>query len=428
MNDDEEPLASYRAIFVAAAVTIAGLFGAAAGWGMYARLDSAVVTAGVLLAESQRKTVEHLEGGILERLLVKAGDRVEARQVVALLDATQVRAQLAQLEGQRLALRFDIWRLEAEEAGAQALDRGTAPAGDAPEAAAQVALFAARLRAHVGQVASLRREIDQRRAQIVASEAQAQAAERQLESWAQERALNLKLVEKGATPRQKLLEFDRSIAALEGQRDAQRGLVGAAIEDIARAESDIETLQQQRLVEIGQGLAEARRQVDALGSQIAAARDVLARSELRAPQAGLVVDVYTVTPGAVVQSGQPVMDIVPDGDPLVVETRLPPEAIDSVQVGRKAQVRLTAYRRADAPVLDGEVTYVSADLIEDTRDGTAYFDARVSLDRAGLQGRPDVTLTSGMPVEVAIQTGERRAGDYFVEPILRRFDRAMREE
>ena len=99
-----------------------------------------------------------------------------------------------------------------------------------------------------------------------------------------------------------------------------------------------------------------------------------------------------------------------------------------MHVGRKAQVRLTAYRRSDAPVLDGEVTYVSADLLTDTRDGSAYFDARVSLDRAGLKDRPDVTLSSGMPVEVAIQTGERRAGDYFVEPIMRRFGRAMREE
>ncbi len=425
---DEEPLASYRGVFLVAVVTIAGFFGAAGGWAMYARLDSAVVTSGVLLAESQRKTVEHLEGGILGRLLVKAGDRVEEGQVVALLDATLVRAQLTQLEGQRRALSFDVWRLEAEEAGAAGLDPAAAPEADAARAAAQGALFAARQRAHAAQVASLRREIDQLRAQIVASEAQTQAAERQLASWTEERALNEKLVEKGATPRQKLLEFDRTLASLEGQRDAQRGVAQGAIEDIARAEMDIETLEQQRLVEIGQGLAEARRQVEALSSQIVAARDVVARSELRAPQAGVVVHVYIVTPGAVVPSGQPVMDIVPDGDRLVVEMRLPPEAIDSVHVGRKAQVRLTAYRRSDAPVLDGEVTYVSADLLTDARDGSAYFDARVSLDRAGLKGRPDVTLSSGMPVEVAIQTGERRAGDYFVEPIVRRFGRAMREE
>jgi HlyD family type I secretion membrane fusion protein len=428
----DEPLTSYGPSFRAAVVAILCLGGTLGGWAMYARLDSAVVTSGVLLAESQRKTVEHFEGGILEQLLVRAGERVAPGQVVARLDATQVRAQLAQLESERLALDFDVWRLEAEEAGVQALDPAGAPPAPADAAARQVAaqsqLFEARRRAHVGQIASLRRQIDQLRAQIAASDAQARAAERQLASWTEERGLNQTLVDKGATARQKLLEIDRTIAALEGERDEQRGMVAAAEDDIARAETDIETLEQQRLVEIGERLAEARRQVDTLASRIVAARDVLARSELRAPQAGLVVHIYVVTPGAVVQSGAPLMDIVPDGDPLVVETRLPPEAIDTVHVGRKATVRLTAYRRADAPVLDGEVTYVSADLIEDSRDGSAYFDARVSLDRAGLEGRPDVTLTSGMPVEVAIKTGERRAGDYFLEPILRRAGRAMREE
>ena len=396
---------------------------------MYARLDSAVVTSGVLLAESQRKTVEHLEGGILGKLLVKAGDRVEEGQVVALLDATQVRAQLAQLEG---AAAGALLRHLA--AGGGGGGRGRARSGGGAGGGRRRRRRRSGRSSRRGSGRMWRRsprcgaQIDQLRAQIVASKAQAQAAERQLASWTEERALNLKLVEKGATPRQKLLEFDRTIASLEGQRDAQRGLAPAATEDIARAETDIETLEQQRLVEIGQRLAEARRQVEALASQIVAARDVVARSELRAPQAGVVVHVYIVTPGAVVPSGQPVMDIVPDGDPLVVETRLPPEAIDTVHVGRKAQVRLTAYRRADAPVLDGEVIYVSADLSRIRATAQSYFDARVSLDRAGLKGRPDVTLSSGMPVEVAIQTGERRAGDYFLEPIVRRFGRAMREE
>ncbi len=155
---------------------------------------------------------------------------------------------------------------------------------------------------------------------------------------------------------------------------------------------------------------------------------MLERSNLRAPQGGLVVHIYTVTPGAVIRSGAPVMDIVPDQDRLIAEVRLPPEAIDTVHVGRTARVKLTAYRRAKAPVVDGEVIFVSADLREDERDGSFYFDARVSLDPAGVRALPEVSLTAGMPVEVAIQTGERRAGDYFLEPLLRHFGRALREE
>lgn len=429
---DPDAPQSYRPVVLVALATIFCVFGAAGGWGMYARLDSAVVTSGVLTAESQRKTVEHLEGGILERLTVRAGDRVEPGQVVAVLDATQVREQLVQMQADRLALSFDIWRLEAEEAGAATLDPAAAPEAPAADRAAQIAaqqrLFAARRKAHDGQRDALGRQIDQLQAQIDASAGQARAAERQLEIWAEERGMKAELVATGATARQKLLEVDRTIAMLEGDRDENRGLMAAAGEEIARAEFEIETLEQQRLVEIAERLAEARRLLDGVASQARAAADVLERSNLRAPQGGVVVHVYTVTPGAVIRSGAPVMDIVPDQDQLIAEVRLPPEAIDTVHVGRKARVRLTAYKRAKAPVIDGEVVFVSADLREEERDGSTYFDARVRLDPAGLLALPDVSLTAGMPVEVAIQTGERRAGDYFLEPLLRHFSRALREE
>lgn len=427
-----EALESYRPAFAAALIVIACLIGATLGWGMYARLDAAVVTQGVLLAESKRKTVEHLEGGILERLMVKAGDRVEEGQIVATLDTTQTREALAQFEADRLTLSFDIWRLEAERDGAAQLDPATAP--DAPEAGraqhvtAATQLFDARLRAHVGQVSALRRQIDQIGEQIAASAAQALAAERQLDLWEQERALNSQLVATGATPKQKLLEFDRTIAALEGKRDEHRSLKAAAEQEIARARLEIETLEQQRLAEVGTKLGEARRLVAGLASRIRAARDVLERQNLRAPQSGRVVDIYTVTPGAVIGSGAPLMEIVPDGDRLVVSARLQPDAIDTVHVGRQAKVKLTAYKRAQQPILDGEVTYVSADLIKDERDGTTYFDARITLAPEDIAAHPDALLTAGMPVEVSITIGERRAGDYMLEPLLRHLRGAFREE
>ena len=172
----------------------------------------------------------------------------------------------------------------------------------------------------------------------------------------------------------------------------------------------------------------SRREVAALTAQGRAAQDILERRKLRAPQAGVVVDIRTVTPGAVIRSGDPLMEIVPDGDRLVVETRLPLDAIDTVYVGRTAKVTLTAYHRAKGLVVKGEVIYVSADLIEDERDGSSYFRARVSLDPQSLALLPDIALTAGMPVEVAVQTGERRAGDYLLEPLMRHFGRALREE
>ncbi len=430
--DAEEPQQSPHPTFLGALAVIVALVVSVGGWGLYARLDAAITTGGVLFAESERKSVEHLEGGILERLLVVPGQRVAEGQVVATLDATQVREQRMQLDAERLALEFEIWRLGQEEAGAAALDPLTAPAAEASVRAdfiaAEIRQFEARRGAHEGQITALLRQIDTLDAQTAASAGQARAAERQLAIWAEERALNEALVARGATPRQKLLEFDRTIAVLEGTRDEHDNLVRAAGEEIARAEAEIETLRQQRLGEIAGRLAEARRTVEGLRSRIRAADDVLARHSLRAPQAGVVVDIRTVTPGAVVGSGVPLMEIVPDGDRLIALVQLPPEAIDTVYPGRTARVRLTAYRRALAPVVDGEVIYVSADLLENERDGSSFFEARVSLDPASVAAYPDVTLSAGMPVEVAIQIGERRAGDYLLEPILRHLNRAFREE
>lgn len=429
---DAEEAQSYAPAFLTALAVVVSLVAAFGGWGLYARLDGAVVTQGVLLAESQRKTIESLEGGILARLLVAPGDRVMAGQPVAELDATQERELLAQMRAEQDALLFDVWRLEAEEAGAADLDPAAAPVTGQDERAdriaAQIRLFDARLGAHEGQIASLERQIDLLAAQAGANEGRAQAAERQIASWTEERVGSERLVSSGASARQTLRELDRSLAILEGERDEYRGLATAAREDMARAVSDIRTLEQQRLADAAQGRVDARRALAGLDAQIRATQDVLDRRTLRASQDGVVVDIPAVTPGSVISSGAAVMEIVPNDDPLVVQIRLAPEAVDTVYPGRAARVRLTVYRRASSPVVDGEVVYVSADLLEDSRDGARYFEGRVALDEDDLDALPDIDLSPGMPVEVAIQTGERRAGDYMLEPILRHFRRAMREE
>ena len=148
---------------------------------------------------------------------------------------------------------------------------------------------------------------------------------------------------------------------------------------------------------------------------------------MRAPQSGRVVEISTVTPGAIIGPGEPLMTILPENDELVALTRLPPSAIDSVAVGGPAWVRLTAFKKANAPLVPGTVSYVSADALT-TQDGETYFEARVTLDHEAVAALDGITLVAGMPLEVSLTIGERRAGDYFVEPLLRRFGRAFHEE
>lgn len=431
-----EPDQSYRPAFMAAMVTILSLVAATVGWGMFARLDSALVTQGVLFTESQRKSIQNLEGGLLDQLLVSVGDRVTKGQIVARLDATQINETLHQLTVERLALVQDMWRLTQEAAGAATLDPARAPPAESGEPAAlrqlhidaQVQQFLARKAALDAQLAELSRQIASLQAQIVADEAAGRAADRQIALWQQERDLTADLVDKGATPRQRLLELDRTLAALTGTAEQSRGLVAAAGQDIARAEAHGDTLLQTRQAEIAARLTEDQRQIEDLTSRIRAARDVLERHAMRAPQDGVIVNITTVTPGAVVAPGASLMELVPDGDRLMVLTRLPPDAIESVQPGHAARIRLTAYRRALAPVVAGQVTYVSADLLQDPRDGAVYYEVRVSLDPAELAAHSDLSLVAGMPAEVTIPIAERRAGDYFLEPLLRHVRNAFNEE
>jgi len=435
-DDHDEATPSWRPIFLTALVAIVCVGGTMVGWSMAARLDSAVVSMGTLIPESERKTVQHLEGGILRALLVRAGERVAEGQIVAELDATQTTEILDQMNAEATSLRFDLWRLDAEARGAISLDGADAPETESPDraqeralhVAAQQRLFAARLGAHFAQIDALGREIDRQRADIEASGSQAAAADKRLSSLDQEREMIAQLVERGAAARQRLFEFERSLAEAEGDRGEYRNRIVAAEAQIARAQAEIRQLEQGRLVEIGENRDRARRTLASLESRLRAAGDVRERHRLRAPQDGVVVDIRTQTLGAVLAPGAPLMDIVPMNDRLIAEIRLPPEAIDTVHVGRSAEVKLTAYRRSDAPVVEGEVTYVSADLLADPRDGGMFYIARVSLDEADLASYRNVAVSAGMPVEVAINTGARRAADYFLEPLLRNFDRAFREE
>lgn len=424
---DDETLPAYRPVFLVALLMIVFLVCTLGGWGAYARLDGAVVTQGVVLAESKRKTVENLEGGILSKLLVGPGAHVLAGQPVAQLETTQERERLAQMESERRAMIFDIWRLEAEAKGV-APDVAHAPELDPDRIAAQVQLYDARLAFHQGQIASLMRQSEHLSAQARANRAQTRASERQIESWTQELNNTNELVERGAAPRQKIREISRKIAVLEGERDEYTALAEANDRDGARVLADAESIRHQRVAEANELLVQASRNLPSLLAQMRATEDILHRRTLRAPQDGLVVDIPIVTPGAVIGSGAMVMEIVPNTDALAIQTRLPPESIDSVHVGRKARVKLTAYRRALAPTIEGTVTYVSADLLEEPRDGSRYFEVRIMLDAAALADKPDIELTAGMPVEVAIQTGERRAGEYLLEPIMRHLSKAMRDE
>jgi membrane fusion protein, type I secretion system len=433
LDSDAEP--SLRGTVLAGLVTIAACFGGFVGWSLLADLDSAVIASGFAVVDSHRKTVQHLEGGILHELLVREGDVVRAGQPLAILDTTQADAQLGQLTSQLITVEARLARLRAEQQGLRAVEfpsslteqRDVELVSEALET--QRKLFEARWRAYDSSIGIIRKRIQQYTEQIASSQSQAVAVEKRLDLMEEDLKNVAFLYERGYERRPRMLELQRNVQELRGQQAQLRGAIAAAQQSIAGAEMEIVNLGDARQAEVAKELQDLRAQQADLADRIRAARDIRERQQIISPQDGVVTDLRLVTPGGVIGSGQPLMDIVPVDDELIIETRIHPDDIDVVHPGLPAQVRLTAFKRSTTPTIEGEVTYVSADMLTDPRNGETYFLSRVTPSPQSLsRWQKQLTITPGMPAEVMIATGERRAFEYFLTPFKERMTHASREE
>jgi HlyD family secretion protein len=411
-----------------------GLLGGALLWACLAHLDSAAVASGTIIVDSHRKTVQHLEGGILRELLVREGDEVKAGQVLARLDTTQAEAAMNQAEKQLWAVQARITRLRAEQEGQRQIVwpeslaklRGDAAVDDALRT--QEKLFDARWQSYDASVQVLRRKIDQFQAEITAANTMIGSTRDRLRYTQEELKAVSGLLEKGFERRPRLLELQRVVAELQGRLGELNGTVAKSNQAIASAEFEIAGAQKSRQAEIGKELQEAQASESDVVERLRATTDVRQRKDVLAPQDGAVVDLKVFTSGGVIAPGAPIMDIVPKSDDLIVEARINPVDIDVVVVGLRAQVQLSAYKARRVPAIDGEVIYVSADKLTDPKTGEPYFTARVKLDKGMLDQLPNVKLSPGMPAEVYIITGERLAIDYLISPLRDSFRRAFRED
>jgi HlyD family secretion protein len=428
---DAEP--SLRGPVLAGTGAIVAFVGVFFGWSLFATLDSAVVARGVVVVDSHRKTVQHLEGGILRALSVREGQRVQAGDQLAILDSTQADAQLGQLRSQSVATQARIARLRAEQAGQRALafpDALAAAAADdalvGDALATQTQLFETRWRAYDGAVAIAEKRIEQFRAQINANQARLDSLGRRLALVRQERDGAAYLVKKGYERRVRLIDLERDIEDLKEQESGLLGAVAEAEKALAGTELEIANLAHARQSAIAEELEAARAFEVDLADRLRAALDVRARKVIIAPQDGIVTDLRLVTPGGVVGPGQALMDIVPVDDELIIEARVRPVDAEAVHTGQSAQVHLAGFNAGNQPPLRGTLRHVSADMLTDPRTTESYFLARVVLGEN--EAAKTTALFPGLPAEVLIVTGERRAISYFTRPITDRLRRAFREE
>ncbi len=402
-------------------------------WGTLFSLSSGAVAPGIIGVSSERKTVDHLEGGIVREIRVVDGDLVEAGQTLIVLDDTRSRATLDLLEAQWRSAEALNARLEAERDRLPAIRwpveltaAGVFHDDTSEILATQERIFAARARQLADQIAIRNRQIEQMRERAAGLEEEAALLDRQVELLDEALFDVRRSVLLGVESKhQRLLNLEGEWARTRGNR--ARTLSEIARIELAVTETEllIADLRNSRLGEVATELREVETELSDLREQVAAARDVAARTRITAPVAGVVVGLQVFTPGGVIRPGEPLMEIVPAGDRLIIEARVNPNDIDSVVVGLEAQVMLPAFSRLGAPRLAGEVIRVSADRF--ANEQMAWYEARIALDpeQAGLA---DLPLTPGMQADVLIVTGARTLLDYLLTPVVESLGRALREE
>lgn len=401
-------------------------------WASSAPIEGAVVSPGVVSVDSAVRTIQHLEGGIIDQILVRDGDKVGQGQVLIRLQNTVSSSTRNELLSQYFEAMAIEARLDAEQNDADGITfpkELTEKVGDDAAKSAmagQDSLFKSRKKLLSDRLVILERTKDGLESEIKGLEDQIAAGERRLELIKEEHKDVRTLFDKNLTNKPRLLQLERDIAALEGDIANFHASIGTARQKIDEADLRMVEMKATQSTEVVGQLRETRARLYELKQQLAAAEDVVGRTEIRSPVTGVVKGLSVHTVGGVIAAGQPLMDVVPVSDKLVVQATIDPLDIDQVTQGLPAQVWLSALNRRSHAPLEGIVATVSPDRLVDPQTGTAYYQARIELERAEVE-RGTVPIQPGMSAEVMIRTGARTTWEYLSAPITEFLSRSMRE-
>lgn len=403
-------------------------------WATQTRISGAIVAQGQIEVDRDRQVVQHPDGGVVSEILVTEGARVEAGQVLLRLDGSALQSDLTIVKGQLSELASRSARLTAERDGLPTLTfpaEVLALAKTSSEVAAQLdgqsRLFAARNATLAEQRALLAQRIDQITAQSNGILAQSDALIRQLDLIEQELVSQQALLEKGLVPAGAVLALRREQARLEGQIGALQAELARTEGQRTETEIEISGLQTRRREEATTELRQIGPALLELGERRRALADRIARLEIRAPVAGIVLGLQIKTPQSVLRAADPVLYLIPQDRPLVISARLAPIQIDEVTLGQEAELVFPAFAARDTPHLMGRITRIAADALTDPRTGATYYSAELQLSEGERARLGDRALVPGMPVEVFLLTGRHTPLAYLVKPFTDYFSRAFRE-
>lgn len=403
------------------------------GWGAFVPLAGGAVAPGVISPDGDRKTVQHLEGGIIAQLLVRDGDIVSAGQPLVHLESIQPKATHDMLKSQQWALLATQARLLAEQANDPDVQFPVELLNGADERLQAVVdgqrrLFQDRLATHTARKGILRQRIEQLNEQVKGLQAQVESSNAQLELIAEELVGKLALLRKNIVTKPEVLKLQRAVAELEGRRGEYLGAIARAQQQVGETKLQILMTDAERTDQVTTGLEQLRVELATVTEKLNSSVDILKRTVIAAPISGIVLNMRFKTNGGVLKPAEPIMDIVPADDTLLIDAKIAPTDIDVVRVGLPAKVQLTAYSGRSTPRLNGVVRTVSADRVLDEGTRQSYYLARVHVDREEIRrSHSNVELIPGMPAEVLIVTGERTMVEYLFQPFVDALWRSFRE-
>lgn len=417
---------------VGAALVIAAVVFGFAAWAAFAPVSGAVIAEGRFKVDGEVKKVQHLEGGIVDGILVRNGDRVRKGDVLLTLDATDAEAALAALTAERDSLTARQARLEAERDDRSTPDFDALPGAAQPGLQSairnQAVLFKARRAELDARVGIMEGSVARLAARLNAQEAELQSLTQQIGLVTESADSARSLAASGVLAKKDLNARERELVALTGSRNAL--LAGIVETEAAQSEARLAhaRARTEHLSAVSTELSEVVARLASIAPRITAETRRMARARITAPVDGVVFGLALATVGGVVGPGEPILEIVPEGGTLVAEARLAPSARERLREGMAVELRLPGVRSRPDSKLPGRIDLISAELTEDPADTGGGDKGPTYAVRIALAGLPKgVKLEPGMPVTSVIPTEERTAFEYLVSPLSDAMTRSMRE-
>ncbi|HJU10984.1 MAG TPA: HlyD family type I secretion periplasmic adaptor subunit [Candidatus Binataceae bacterium] len=430
----EHRVPSWKAPAFIGYIVIILTFGVLGTWSAFAKLASAVVAPGVVTLESSRKVIQHFENGIVAKILVHEGEHVDQGQVLFVLDDTAAQANATAVQNQLYAFLAQEARLVAERDGATKVTYPQAVLERADQQVVRDAIndenkqFAQRHATLAGEVDILNSRIEQYRTQIKGISDQKTATEQQLGF------INSELTDLRGLLEQNLVQKTR-VLALQREQARLRGVIGQSVADIAKAENDIneahlqiDQLHKKFSEDVNSQILQVREKIAETREKTIVSEDVLQRTHIRAPVSGTIQNLHVATVGGVIGAAQPLAELIPDNENLVVDAQVSPSDSDAIDSGMAAEVRFSTFHGYTLPLIMGRVDTVSRDRIVNEQTKQDYFLARVVVDKTEIPKLIENRIKAGMPVEVVVPTGERTVISYLTRPLRNRASSAFREK